>query len=64
MSRDRLGPDPEPKPESPAHGIRYVEREGGRYRATCFCGFSKRRRTPSLARFTLEAHIVEGNAQS
>lgn len=56
LSRSKLGPEADPTP-LPVHGVRYVERDGGCYRATCRCGWNKRRKALDLARESLAAHI-------
>lgn len=57
LSRSKLGPEPDPIPVA-AHGVRYVERDGNRYKAFCRCGWSKRRKSASVAREALAAHIL------
>lgn len=57
LSRSKLGPEADPIPLS-AHGVRYIERDGNRYKATCRCGWNKRRKAASIAREALLAHIL------
>lgn len=55
LSRNQLGPDPDPLP---AHAVRWVIREGNRFRAVCRCGWqSGKRRSASIARESLDTHV-------
>lgn len=57
LSRSKLGPEADPIPQS-EHGVRHVERDGNRYKATCRCGWNKRRKAATIARESLLAHIL------
>lgn len=57
MSRSRLGPETEPA--LPTHRVRMVQSDKARFRGLCWCGWqSGRRRSASLAREALDAHIL------